>query len=222
MTILRRSLAALLLVLLIYVAAGLIGGAIPRNGGWRAPANGVVVYIEDNGIHTGLVVPKVAAGIDWRGVTPATDIADPRYAAFDHVAFSWGEQGFFLNTPTWADVRPSTIAAAAIGSDHTLIHVEHLPRPTTGSDVRAVTLSAADYRRLAAFIAASIVPKGERHRGYAHNDVFYQSNGRYDAFRTCNDWTGKALRTAGVRMGAWTPFPITVMWWLPRGTPEKP
>lgn len=202
-------------VLAAYLVAGAIGGAIPTHRDWRPAADGVTIFIETNGIHTGIIVPKLAAGIDWRPIARPDHLADPRYAGFDHLAFGWGEREFYLDTPTWADVRPSTIVTAAIGSDDTLVHVEHLPRPVPGRDVRAVVLSITQYRRLAAFIAASFLPGGGHRPGYAGYDAFYAATGHYDAIRTCNAWTGNALAVAGVRIGMWTPFPATVMQWFP-------
>ena len=207
--------AAVALLVLGYAIAGQVGGAIPTNRSWRPAADGGVrIFVESNGVHTGIVVPKVAAGIDWRGLAPARDLADPRFGAFDHLAIGWGEKAFYLETKTWADVKLRTVLAAAVGSTHTLMHVEHVPAPAVGDDVRAVVLSVAEYRRLAAFIAASFRPGGARYPGYARYDVFYDARGRYDALTTCNAWTGDALRHAGVRVGAWTPFPGTVMWWF--------
>lgn len=197
-----------------YATAGLIGGAVPANAGWRPPAEGVRVFVESNGIHVGLVVPKVAAGVDWRGITPGADLADPRYARYDHLAIGWGERAFYLDTPTWADVRLRTVLGAARGSDATLMHVEHVPTPRTGDDVRAIVLRPAEYRRLAAYIRASFAPVRAVHAGYGANDVFYAGRGHYSAARTCNAWAGDALRQAGVRVGRWTPFPVTVTSWF--------
>lgn len=217
----ERIAAALALLLLAYAAAGLVGGAIPRNAGWTPPGardGGVVrVLIESNGVHTGLVVPKVAAGEDLRDLLPGGDLADPRFAALDHVAVGWGESAFYLNTPTWADVRPLTLLHAALGSDRVVLHVEHVRVPATGEDTRAVVLRPEEYRRLVAFIRASFAPAPRWHRtGYGAGDAFYAATGRYDAVRTCNTWTGDALAAAGVRVGAWTPFPVTVLGWFAR------
>ncbi len=209
-----RMVAGTVLILGVYAAAGLVGGAIPVNAGWQPPAKGVRVFVESNGIHVALIVPKVAAGVDWRASVPAADLADPRYAAFDHLAIGWGERAFFLGTPTWADARPGPILRAAFGSDATLVHVEHVPLPAPSADVRAITLRPEEYRRLAAFVRASIVTKGMRHAGYGAYDVFYQARGRYDAVHDCNAWVGEALRVAGVRIGWWTPFPVTVLGWF--------
>lgn len=196
-----------------YLVTGLIGAAFVTNPGWRPPARGVTIWIEDNGIHTGLVLPKRAAGLDWRRVFTPDAIVDPRFAAHEFVAVGWGERDFFLETPTWWDVTPDTLIAAAGGSDDAVLHVEHVARPVVGERVRKVVLTTAQYRRLAEFIRANLA-EGRPVRGYAGYDAFYPAHGRYDALRTCNTWTGRALRAAGVRVGRWTPFAATVTWWL--------
>ncbi|MEH3047258.1 TIGR02117 family protein [Sphingomonas adhaesiva] len=201
------------MLVLAYLLAGAIGGLVPRNGGWRPPDRGVTIWIEDNGIHTGLVLPARAAGIDWHADFPARDLRDPRYAAHRYVAIGWGERGFYLGTPTWWDVRPATVLHAAWGSEDTLLHVEHIARPAAGPQVRAVTLREDEYRRLAAVIRAAR-RDGAALPGYAAYDAFYPARGRYDALRTCNAWTGDTLAAAGVRIGAWTPFASTVMRWF--------
>lgn len=205
----------IVLAVLGYVAAGLIGGAIPTSANWHAPSQGIEIFVETNGIHTGLIVPKVAAGVDWRGIARPSDIADPRYAARTHIAIGWGERAFYLGTPRWTDIRLSTTLHAATGSDDTLVHVEHVERPTPNIDQRIIILRPQEYRRLAAFIRASLNGTHPAHRhGYDRYDAFYAGRGRYDAVRTCNAWTGAALRSAGVRVGWWTPFAVTVMGWF--------
>lgn len=207
-----------LLLLGSYGAAGLIGGAIPSNPRWRPPARGITIYVETNGIHTDLIVPKVAAGVDWRDLARPGDLRDPRYAGWDHLAIGWGERAFYLGTPHWRDLRLGTVLHAAIGSGATLVHVEHLPAPAPAADIRPIVLRPDEYRRLADYIRASLAFHGgsrPAHRwGYDVFDAFYDGRGRYSAVGTCNAWTGDALRYAGVRVGAWTPFPITVMGWF--------
>ncbi|WP_210358154.1 MULTISPECIES: TIGR02117 family protein [Sphingomonas] len=200
-------------VLLAYGAAGLVGGALPAHAAWRPPAQGIPIWVESNGIHVSLVLPKVAAGIDLRPLAPAGDIADPRYARYDHLAIGWGDEAFFLGTPTWADVRPGTILAAAAGSDRTLLHVEHVPGPVEMS--RRIVLRPTEYRRLIAFVQATLKPGGRILQSYDRNDAFYPARGHYSAIRTCNAWVGDALRHAGVRVGRWTPFPVTILGWFP-------
>lgn len=202
---------ALVTLILLYAAAGLIGGAIPAGRG--APAGQITIFVADNGVHTGIVVPVAAVGVDWRQRVPADAIRDARYAEHRWMVFGWGDRAFYLETPSWAEARPGRILRAAIGSDATVIHAEYVGRPPTGPQLRAVRISAAGYRRLAQFIDATFAA-GPPVPGYGVNDAFFPARGRYSAIRTCNAWTGEALRAAGVRMGMWTPFPATVMWWL--------
>ncbi|WP_037524081.1 TIGR02117 family protein [Sphingomonas sp. Mn802worker] len=197
----------------LYLAAGLIGGALLTSAGWSEPQTGVAIWVEDNGIHTDLVLPKQAAGVDWRGVFGAEAIRQPIYADYPFVAVGWGERQFFVDTPTWRDARVGTVIAAALGSDMTVLHVEHVARPVGGEHVRRIVLRPGEYRQLAKFVRASL-GEGRSVRGYAGHDAFYPARGRYDALHTCNTWTGRALAAAGVRVGVWTPFPATVGWWL--------
>lgn len=209
----RRLSFVLLGVLAIYLVAGLIGAAWVTNQDWRPPAQGVTIWVEDNGIHTDLVMPKQAAGVDWRRVFVSEALREPDYARFAHVAVGWGDRGFFVGTPTWWDLRPGTVVKAALGSDDTVLHVEHVAPPVVGERVRAVVLTPAEYRRLARVVQDSLAA-GRPVHGYEDYDAFYPARGRYDALNTCNAWTGRALAEAGVRVGRWTPFSATVSWWL--------
>ena len=209
-----RVLAMLILLPSGYGAAGLAGGAVPVNAGWRPPASGVRVYLQSNGVHTGIVMPVDAAGLDWRRFARPGDLPDPRYGGLRWITIGWGDRAFYVDTPTWADVRAGTVARAAIGSERTVLHVEYTTEPAEDEQTRAVTLRPEEYRRLAHYILSS-AGRGVVARGYGGNDVFYEGRGHYSAYATCNEWVGRALRAAGVRVGAWTPFPVTVLAWFP-------
>lgn len=207
----RSLLAVPLMVIAGYGVVAAVLGWWPVNRGWRQPATGVRIYVVDNGIHTGIVVP--AAG--WEDLVRAADFADPRYARHGWRSFGWGDRAFYVETPTWADLRPMTVLRAAFGSERTVMHVDAIPEPRPGADVRSVVLDAAQFARLTRFIRASFAPGAARH-GYGPDDVFYPAVGHYSAVRTCNAWTGAALTRAGVRMGAWTPTSGSVLRWLPQ------
>lgn len=210
--------AALCLGIAAYGMAGLAGGALPVNRHWTAPERGIRIYIEDNGIHTGIVMPVVAAGVDWRAILRPDALADPRYAGHAYVSFGWGDRDFYLDTPHWSDLSVATVLHAAMGSDDVVMHVDHLPRPTLDARTRSVVLRPAEYRQLAAFIRDGFALDGDGRAsgrpGYAAWDAFYIARGHYSARHTCNDWAGEAFRQAGVRMGAWTPFSASVLSWF--------
>ena len=58
------ALAAILALPLLYFAAALIGGVIPANSGWQQAERGITIFVRTNGVHTWIMVPSVAAGID--------------------------------------------------------------------------------------------------------------------------------------------------------------
>ena len=191
-----------------------IGALVPANPGWMQPpagVDGVVdVFVETNGVHTGFVLPVFAAGVNWTDDFPITD-ADPALPA-THVLIGWGSRGFYLNTPTWADLDWRVAAKAASGLDSSLLHVDHLVAPTEQSWRRPLRLTTAQYRALAADIRRFHAP-GAAIAGYTRADVFYPATGRYWIARSCNEWTGERLRAAGVRTGLWTPLAAGVMRW---------
>jgi uncharacterized protein (TIGR02117 family) len=222
-----RLLAAILALPALYFAAALVGGLIPANSGWQQPREGITIFVRTNGVHTWIMTPTVAAGVDWRPIAPAAHIRDPRYAG-DYVAFGFGNREFYLNTPTWNDLSPRTAIAAAFGRGPGLVHVEHERRPSGDEDNRPLVLAPEGYRRLAGHIRQSFEldaagrSKPLLGRGYGPSDVFYEAQGSYNAYRTCNEWTGEVLRAAGVRMGAWTPFSESIMLRLGGGSELAP
>jgi uncharacterized protein (TIGR02117 family) len=208
--------AALLLALLAYGVAGWIGSALPRNAGRVTPSEGVGILVESNGVHTALVLPLVTPDMDWRGHFPLSDIADPA-RPYTHVSISWGEREVFLNTPTWWDLRPTTVLRVLGMGSTGALHVAHYVRPAPGDRIRPLLLSRAEYARLVAAIETRLPEQPyARHPGYADYDVFYDAPGTYTAINTCNQWTGDVMAEAGLPMGRWTPFAGGVMRWVPR------
>jgi uncharacterized protein (TIGR02117 family) len=108
--------------------------------------------------------------------------------------------------------QPAAGAACGVRQRH---HAGARRRGAAATGIRTLVLRPDEYRRLAAFIRRSFAGRPAHRHGYGGWDVFYDARGTYSAVRTCNAWTGEALRHAGVRMGSWTPFPYTVMRWLP-------
>lgn len=208
-------LAAGLLAVIVggYLLAAAVLSRWPVNADWREPAAGVTIYVSSNGFHTGLVVPAVAAGVDWRGVARGDDLPSRTPGAW--LAFGWGDHDFYLNTATWSDLDVTVAARALGGSGRTLVHVAHYDAFLADPSIRPLRLTPAQYRRLAAHIAGSFARHREVVSGYGARDVFYAGTGRFSVLNPCNAWVGAGLRAAGVRVGAWTPFAAGVMRWVP-------
>lgn len=197
------------LAVALYLAAALLGAALATNSGREPPAEGVRIYVADNGVHTDLILPAAA----FRDVARPEHLADPRYGAEPFLAFGWGDRDFYLHTAQWSDLRPWRTAKALAGAGSTVLHVAHVPEPRVGGSVRAVVLRLEEYRLLVEYVRGTFAA-GPVVRGYGARDAFYSAKGGYSVIRTCNQWTGTGLRKAGVKMGVWTPLPWGVMLWL--------
>ena len=209
-----RGLTLLLAVPALYLVAALIGSLIPVNRGWSEPADGITIYLADNGIHADIVMPVSAQGLDWSKVIPRSDMAaaDPNMR---WISFGSGEERVYLNTPTWSDITPRTIWSALTGG-YRVMHVEYVPSPFY--TVRQIRLRPEEYRRLWAAIHADFAldanarPKRIAHPGYGPTDAFYRAVGKESALRTCNSWVANWLRLAGVKTSLWPPFVQGLTW----------
>ncbi|GMN01282.1 DUF2459 domain-containing protein [Erythrobacter sp. MTPC3] len=216
----RRVAGAAALVILLPIAAFLlsawIGSSLPRNSDWsEAEDGGIEIFIGENGIHTEIVMPVVMDGQDWRAHFDLGDTAAPD-RPYTHVAVSWGERSFFLETPTWSDLDPAVGLNALKGGDG-LMHIAWYVRPAPAEDFRPMRISRAEYRALSQGIIDQIAPVSGRqtYGGYGRHDVFYDALGTYHLFNTCNQWTSDRLAGAGIATGRWTPLPGGVMKWVP-------
>ncbi len=217
-----------------YFLAALVGSLWPTNRNWTQVAQGTTIYLHDNGIHTSLILPRghpdLDPGmlfVDFADRAPDTSSqpnflhpgfpGSPRQYPF--LAVGWGDREFFLNTPGWADVRPSTAMTAIFGSGATLIHVDRLAGIPPG-EVRKLTLRRAEYQAILTFVSSQLAQDhAARHivrPGYGADDRFYATDSRYaySGVFTCNNWIATGLAQAGVRIGRWTPFSGGVMWWF--------
>lgn len=214
--VVRLALLTLVALPLLYLLAAVVGSLVPRNPDWQEPSQGVLIFVRDNGVHVDLVLPALAAGIDLYRHVPPSHIADPG-AARGWVAFGRGQREFYLETPRWSDLSLRNAARSMFGGD-ALIHVEHLAHPRPSPDTRPLLLDQQAYRRLVAEVIEGFATQEAGRpipllgRGYGDDDVFYEATGRYDAFRTSNQWTADTLADVGVRIGAWTPFAQGIMW----------
>lgn len=219
MALLRRLLLILAGLPLAYLAAIVLLGLFPVNAGWREAERGVVVFVNTNGVHTEIGVPAANEIMDWRPLVPPAHLKVP--IATDYIFFGHGHRDFYLNTPSWAELSLATAFDAAFGAGPALLHIDHVQGPLEAANQRAVTLAPDEYRRLVDYIRPQFRRDGHGRtlpllgRGYGDHDMFYESEAGYSFWLTCNEWTGRALRAAGVRMGFWTPLQQGVMWRLP-------
>lgn len=218
LTAMKRVIKTIVLVLGAFVASVLLyfGAAfvLSRMGVEREEpvSEEVTLYILTNGVHTDIVVPVRNAWMDWREVIPyANTVA--RDTLRQYLAMGWGDRGFYLETPTWADLKFSTAFKAATGLSRSAIHATFYRTIKEGDDCRSFTVSHEQYARLVTYITSTLKTDANGHAlyidtdaNYGKHDAFYEANGSYNVFYTCNTWANNALKSCGQKACWWTPF----------------
>lgn len=130
------------------------------------------------------------------------------------LVFGWGGRAFYLETPTWSDLKPLplfkglTLDRSVIHADVTGEIVETVP------NVSGYEIGENGYQRLLSFIEASFADgdamRAIRDAGYGPNDRFFEAKGWFSAVLGCNTWTARGLREAGLRTGWWNPLPLSL------------
>ncbi|AWK87283.1 TIGR02117 family protein [Azospirillum thermophilum] len=196
-----------------------VGGMAAGGGSDAATAESVEMFVCGNGVHTDLVLPAVTPAMDWveelaAGPFPATE----RWVT--HFAFGWGDRAFYLQTRRWSDLSPATALSALVGGGPSVMHVTALRSPAGSPDCGRLLLGEERYRALVDHVRGSFRRTGDGAvmplpgSGYGPTDLFFEAVGQYSPILTCNEWTGRGLRAAGVAVGAWTPFAGGVMRWV--------
>jgi len=169
----------------------------------------IPIYILTNGVHTDIVLPIKNEHYDWtsRLKFEHTKSKDTTY---QYVALGWGDKGFYLETPTWADLKTSTAVKAATGLSSSAMHVTFYKHLKENQSCKKLQVSLENYKKLIAFINESFQTKSgeflkiETNAVYGKHDVFYEANGSYSLFYTCNSWANQVLKSANQKAALWT------------------
>jgi uncharacterized protein (TIGR02117 family) len=201
----------LVLLIAIYGVIALVFSII-RLSAETPKGNDGVVYIITNGVHTDIVLPVKNNQMDWSKQVKFKNTVN-NDSSLQYLALGWGDKGFYLETPTWDDLKFSTAFKAAFGLSTTAMHATFYKRMEENKNCVKLTLSKAQYQRLINYISNSF-KKDEKgnfkyiktNANYGINDAFYEAKGSYSLFQTCNTWTNNGLKCCGQKACLWTPF----------------
>lgn len=173
------------------------------------PAQKIEIYLLTNGVHTDIVVPVKNEYCNWSKNIKFEDTKS-KDSTFNYLALGWGDRGFYLETPTWADLKVGIALKAATGLSSSALHATFYKRMKEGDDCKKITLNTNEYKQLIHFIRDSFqlnegkVSKIETKTVYGINDAFYEAKGSYSLFYTCNSWANQALKAANQKAALWT------------------
>lgn len=207
-----RSFECFFAFLFFYLTIALYGEVIPV--GSLNKDGEVYIYVQSNGIHTDLCLPVHSCLLNWNDFIPTEPYGTS--GKYEFIAIGWGDKGFFLDTPTWAELKVSTALNAAFLPSETAMHVMYMKEPKA-SDVRVkVYLNKKQYKKLIKYVKSSFKKSNNRvdlipNKGYTDGDNFYEANDSYHLFRTCNRWTNCALKSANIQTGVFALFPNGIL-----------
>ncbi|WP_187271130.1 TIGR02117 family protein [Neolewinella aurantiaca] len=206
-----KVLAWLFLFLGIYVGLSFLLSYIPVNTASSNKSGPNRIYAHSNGVHLDLVFPLE--------MVPDQLLSQLAYApGTTMLAIGWGDKGFYLDTPTWAELSPKVAIKAMFLPSATAMHVtEHAAVHATWSHIN---LSDEQLSQLWAYIIPTFRTDANGQvmelvgKGYTEHDRFYEAHGNYSMFKTCNTWVNIGLRRIGVKTAVWTPMDTGVLRFL--------
>lgn len=210
---LGRFALTLFVFLVMYFLLTIILPKIPVAAEQTKDAKNIPIYILSNGVHTDLVVPIKTKHKDWSKHISFANTKS-KDTSFSYLAMGWGDKGFYLETPTWDQLKFSTAFNASFGLSTTAIHTTFY-KDMQANDTNCIRIDLTDkqYKRLISYIHNSFQKSGDEHylfiptnAVYGVNDAFYEANGNYNLFQTCNCWTNNGLKSCGQKACLWTPF----------------
>lgn len=198
-------------VVFLYIILGLLIPYIPVKSEKTDEPKTIELYILTNGVHTDLVVPVKTKYVDWSEKLPFENTKG-KQTDFNYISFGWGDKGFYLDTPTWAQLKPSTAFKAAFWLGESAMHCTYYKKMQLGDDCKKMMITEQQYQNLIKFIddrfdkdvsGKYILIKTDV--VYGKDDAFYDAKGSYNFTYTCNTWANNGLKAAGQKAALWTP-----------------
>ncbi|MCT0230899.1 TIGR02117 family protein [Synechococcus sp. CS-1324] len=170
----------------------------------RVPSSDAIrshpIFVVRHGWHTGLVIPA-------HDLNQAIPGLKEYYGDAAYYEVGWGDQEFYPSR----NLSIGLTLQAIFRSEGAVMHVVAIPAsPKTffdSNEVISTCLTDQQVSALAAFVANSFArdQQGGIVRlmpGLYGNSRFFQGKGRFSLLHTCNNWTAKGLKSAGMKLSS--------------------
>lgn len=206
-----KTLGIILGIIVIYALLGYLLPFIEISAKDNGEKKEIPIYIYTNGVHTDIVMPVKNELHDWSTKIPFANTKSKR-TDYQYVGIGWGDKGFYLDTPTWADLKFSTAFNAAFWLSESAMHCSYYIKMTVADDCKMMMISKSQYKDLVKFVDEKFDKDANGNyifiptdAVYDDNDAFYDAQGKYSFLNTCNTWANDALKAAGQKAAFWTP-----------------
>lgn len=154
------------------------------------------VYVANHGWHTGFIIPAAS-------IRQSVPELKRRFGGAEFIEIGWGDRGFYQAQ----EITVGLTMRAVFWPSESVIHAVAVPTDPVAffpnSAIEELGLDDGELSRLVQFISDSlgrdgggnIVPMGN---GLYGDSQFYVGAGHYHLMNTCNKWTAKGLKSAGM------------------------
>jgi uncharacterized protein (TIGR02117 family) len=154
------------------------------------------IYIVSHGWHTGFVVPA-------KKIQNQLPSLSKRFGDIPYIEFGWGDKDFYQAK----EITAGLTLKAMLWPTESVIHAVAVPEKAdkyfANSTVEILCLNGTEYSSLIRFISESFYKDEhgeilELKGGIYGNSQFYKGTGDFYFMNTCNKWTAKGLKSAGM------------------------
>lgn len=165
------------------------------------PERNITVYVATQGWHTGFIVPTAELKSDMAFLAQ-------RFGAVPYLEFGWGDRAYYQA----GEGTLGLAIQAMFWPTDTVMHVVAVPmNPPVyfpESEVIEIKLSANEFQSLRSYIRQSFYYDEQGQvsvlkKGLYGDSQFYLAQGEFYMQNTCNKWTAKGLKSAGLDISLW-------------------
>lgn len=163
------------------------------------------IYVVNHGWHTGFIIPADL-------IISKIPVLEKRFKNAEYIEFGWGDKGFYQSK----EITSSLTLQAIFWPTDSVIHAVSIPTSVdkyyTNTQIAKICLTNNRYQALVEFIGNSFYRNNQNKivilkSGIYGDSQFYQGVGSYYLMNTCNKWTAKGLKSAGMDIS--TTFKLT-------------
>lgn len=201
--------AYLVLGVLLYLLLSIVVSLFTANSDVKvAPLTQKTFYLDTNGVHLSIIIP-----VDLLSEEVKKGLPLQHHHKF--MSFGWGDENFYLNTPTWNEFQFKYAFGAFFLNNPTAIHTKTYYRKR--KDWVTVALDAEKLAKLNQYITNTFVldSLGKKieipQQIYGKGNHFYKAKGSYSPAKTCNTWANNAFKESDLKACYWTLFDFGLM-----------
>ncbi|WP_299215811.1 DUF2459 domain-containing protein [uncultured Aquimarina sp.] len=193
----------ILLIPATYFIVALLCSYIPVTPKTSSVEQNKSIYLATNGIHLEIIIPKTE--ID------SLLLNGLRYSEqTQFLSFGWGDKTYYTKAAKSMDFTNVNRFQAALLNSPSLMHVTR--HNNAQGHWMEIKMTTTQLIQIQTYIKESFFHDTDRHKtmvpetSYGSMDNFYEANGSYNCFNTCNTWVNTGFKKSDLKACLWTPF----------------